>query len=116
MTGRGLAKVAARSFCFACGRYVCVCDHKQPGNLVELEQDILFDVRTHEEFWPALVRRVAAFRVATDVGVGDTLERLFAKFGGRQFKWMMAAAGVVCGCDDRQRFLNNRYPYASRAG
>jgi hypothetical protein len=61
---------------------------------------------------PLLARRIAALRRPEDAGIGDTLNRIFSKFGGSQFKWFFEAIGIDCGCDDRQSVLNAWYPYA----
>lgn len=44
-------------------------------------------------------------------GAGDTLERLLAKAGGRKFKHLMLLMRLPCGCDDRQAWLNKKWPY-----
>jgi hypothetical protein len=60
---------------------------------------------------PRLVRLVSAYRTPSDTGVGDTLERLLAKAGGRKFKHLMLLMRLPCGCDDRQIWLNKKWPY-----
>ncbi len=47
-------------------------------------------------------------------GAGDTLERLLAKAGGRKFKHLMLLMRLPCGCDDRQAWLNEKYPFATK--
>lgn len=65
------------------------------------------------EKWPLACRGVAKRAIAADKGVGDTLERLAGKVGGRKFKRIFKRiTGLGCGCDDRQAWLNARYPYA----
>ena len=60
---------------------------------------------------PRLVRLVSRYRAEGDRGVGDTLERLLAKVGGRRFKHLMQLINLPCGCEDRQKWLNVRFPY-----
>jgi len=60
---------------------------------------------------PLLIRGISRQRIDSDTGVGDTVERLLAKMGGDQFKWVMARLGVNCGCEDRKQYLNRVYPY-----
>lgn len=44
-----------------------------------------------------------------DTGLGDTVHRLL---GGDAFPtWFHAVFGRDCGCADRQRWLNQRFPY-----
>lgn len=64
-----------------------------------------------KETWPWIVRTVYARRIDGERGIGDTVERLFAYMGGRQFKAFMKANKTPCGCSDRQAWLNARYPY-----
>lgn len=61
--------------------------------------------------WPWIVRIVARWRIHTDAGIGDTLERAFAAIGGELVKEAMKATGADCGCDGRQKWLNARFPY-----
>lgn len=60
---------------------------------------------------PLLIRGIERQRIPSDTGVGDTAERIISKFGGDQFKWVMARLGVNCGCEDRKQYLNRVYPY-----
>jgi hypothetical protein len=59
-----------------------------------------------------LVTLVSKFRTPEDRGVGDTLERLLAKVGGRKIKHLLRLANLPCRCDDRQKWLNERFPYS----
>ena len=60
---------------------------------------------------PRLVKWLSRFRKPNDRGMGDTLERLLAAAGGRRFKHMMHLLHLPCGCENRQAWLNERYPY-----
>lgn len=60
-----------------------------------------------------IVRGIMRLRKPEDSGLGDTLERLIAKFGGNKFKQIAKRLGVNCGCEDRQKYLNERYPYTT---
>jgi hypothetical protein len=60
--------------------------------------------------WPLAVRVVARFKQDGEQGIGDTLARLIV--GGDEFKALMEAIGVDCGCSARQAHLNALYPYA----
>lgn len=55
---------------------------------------------------------IAKLRKPEDSGLGDTLERLIAKFGGNKFKSIAKRLGINCGCEDRQKYLNEHYPYS----
>lgn len=61
------------------------------------------------EAWVSLVRLL---RIPSDTGVGDTLQRQFAKLGGEQFKEWAAKLGIDCGCTRRQKHYNEKYPYS----
>ena len=58
-----------------------------------------------------LIEWLKWFRMDSDKGVGDTVERLLAKVGGRKIKSLIESLGGSCGCTNRQRWLNQRYPY-----
>ncbi len=62
--------------------------------------------------WPYLVRWIAQRRIDGEIGVGDTVHRVFSKFGGTALSEAYERlAGRPCGCKDRQAWLNQRYPY-----
>lgn len=58
-----------------------------------------------------LVELLMWLRVDSDKGVGDTVERLLAKVGGGKIKSLIESLGGSCGCTDRQKWLNEQYPY-----
>jgi hypothetical protein len=39
------------------------------------------------------------------------VERMLAKVGGRKIKHLMYLLRLPCGCEDRQQWLNERFPY-----
>jgi hypothetical protein len=47
-------------------------------------------------------------------GLGDTLERVFAKFGITEETIQKAAGIGGCGCQKRKKFLNKIFPYRKR--
>lgn len=61
--------------------------------------------------WPLIIRGIARQRIDSDLGVGDTIERILAKMGGSQFEWVMHRMGIDCGCGSRKDWLNAVYPY-----
>jgi hypothetical protein len=61
--------------------------------------------------WPLLIRGIARQRIASDIGVGDTIHRVLGKMGGTQFEWVMKRLGIDCGCGSRQDWLNSVYRY-----
>lgn len=58
-----------------------------------------------------LIGWVKMFRKPEDTGVGDTVERLLAKVGGKAIEKSLKRLGINCGCKSRQKWLNQRYPY-----
>jgi len=70
-------------------------------------------IETSIERWPLVVRGIARRRIGTDLGVGDTVERIIKRFGGDGFKWIMKRLGIECGCEDRKSLLNKLFPYKS---
>jgi len=71
--------------------------------------------------WQLRIKAIAMFRREGDKGVGDTIAnnlnrfRMFKGMGASDaFKLVMKKVGINCGCEDRQRALNARYPYPAR--
>jgi hypothetical protein len=60
---------------------------------------------------PAWVRWVALLRRPEDTGLGDTVQRIAARFGGERFKAFAARIGIPCGCTERQDDWNRQWPY-----
>lgn len=60
---------------------------------------------------PRWVRIVRRLRIPSDIGIGDTLQRQFAKYGGERFKEWATKLGIDCGCTERQNHYNKKYPY-----
>ena len=58
-----------------------------------------------------LIGLVNRFRADSGMGPGDTVERLLATAGGRKIKHLIHILGGNCGCDDRQKWLNEKWPY-----
>lgn len=57
------------------------------------------------------VRLVRMLRKPEDKGVGDTVQRIAAKFGGERFKAWAERIGIPCGCVARQEEWNRVWPY-----
>lgn len=68
--------------------------------------------RSDPSKWPMLVRAIAAYREPSDMGVGDTLERLFGHLGADVLaKWFTRLTGRDCGCSNRKADANTKYRY-----
>jgi hypothetical protein len=64
------------------------------------------------EEWPQWAKRLAQNRLPTDIGIGDTVVHIIGDAKSEAFKhWFRKNLGVSCGCTERQRWLNQRYPY-----
>jgi hypothetical protein len=64
--------------------------------------------------WPLWARAIAKFRRPGDLGLGDTLVHLIGDARSNRFKkWFTRKFGKSCGCTERQRWLNRRFPYAA---
>lgn len=62
--------------------------------------------------WPLWARAVGKFRKSEDKGVGDTIVHLIGDVRSERFKmWFQRKFGRSCGCTDRQRWINQRFPY-----
>lgn len=60
---------------------------------------------------PIWVKLIKRFAKPSDKGVGDTVQRIAAKFGGDRFKAFAEKIGMPCGCTDRQHAWNEAFPY-----
>ena len=60
---------------------------------------------------PLWVRALRWLRTQDDRGVGDTAQRIAAKFGGERFKRFSKKVGLPCACAKRQDAWNARWPY-----
>ena len=63
------------------------------------------------EHWPVWALAIKRLRKDSDTGVGDTVQRVAAWFGGEYFKSFAARIGIPCGCSSRQSEWNQLYPY-----
>ena len=61
--------------------------------------------------WPTWAKTLRRLRKAEDKGVGDTVQRIAAWFGGERFKTFSSKIGMPCGCSERQDNWNTQYPY-----
>lgn len=62
--------------------------------------------------WPKIARQIAWMRSEGETGIGSTLERLIGYVGGGFYKEAFKMlTGKSCGCSDRKRHLDQRYPY-----
>jgi len=57
-----------------------------------------------------LIEWLKLFAIESDRGVGDIVERMLSKVGGRAIKMSLKKLGVNCGCTNRQEALNKKYP------
>lgn len=64
--------------------------------------------------WPAWAKAIKKFAKSKDTGVGDTVQRIAASFGGEFLKSFAKTIGMPCGCTERQKDWNARYPYDFR--
>lgn len=62
--------------------------------------------------WPYPIAWLSQqYSTLEDKGVGDTVHRLISGSGGDVIKRWLYDLGIECGCDDRQAWLNARFPY-----
>ena len=63
--------------------------------------------------WPLWTRALSKFRHPEDTGLGDTIVHLIGDTRSENFKqWFTRKFGKTCGCTNRQRWLNQKFPYA----
>ena len=92
--------------CRKCGTEVCIaCETQTDLRLITQPKR---DANT-------VVGWIKFLRSPEDKGLGDTVERLLAKAGGRRVKAWLQSAGIDCGCGGRQDRLNKAFPYPTTA-
>lgn len=69
------------------------------------------DTDAPKHAWPKWAKYIARLRKDEEAGVGSTLERMFKKIGGDQFKLLCSSIGIPCGCVGRRDELNEKYSY-----
>ena len=68
------------------------------------------------EEWPAWAKAVAALKGEEDAGVGDTVHRTVGAARSARFEaWHLRTFGKPCGCTERRRRWNAKYPYNQEA-
>lgn len=63
---------------------------------------------------PRIIRILRHFAIESDVGAGDTVERLITKIGSQPLELLkskLESLGVDCGCANRKEWLNSNYPW-----
>jgi hypothetical protein len=66
------------------------------------------------EEWPKWAKDLAMDRQPLDNGIGDTVAHIIGDTKSAAFKnWFVKIFGRTCGCTERQRWLNQKYPYSS---
>ena len=74
-------------------------------------ENVYYEVQANHKEWPRWTKLIRMLRTEADRGVGDTVQRIAAKFGGERFKAFSARIGMPCGCTQRQEEWNRLWPY-----
>jgi len=62
--------------------------------------------------WPQWAKDIAKDSHPNDCGVGDTVVHIIGNARSEAFKnWFQQYFGRSCGCMERQRWLNQKFPY-----
>lgn len=62
---------------------------------------------------PRWVRLLQRLSKPQDIGLGATVSRIAARFGGERFKGWATKIGLPCGCTEREAHWNKLYPNPS---
>ena len=102
--------------------YVCTCGAniyclppcKIPcgicGNIFEVQSGI---TTVYKPRWVKLIQRLSK---SQDIGLGATVKRIAAKFGGERFKVWSKRIGLPCACTEREVEWNRLYPNPNYVG
>ena len=83
---------------------------RQPQTPVSRIAAALVDIQpTPRDQWPRWASVLAEYATTEDAGIGDIVARKLGKTG-EAFKAFMKSIGIDCGCQQRQEWLNQRYP------
>ena len=72
---------------------------------------IVYEYRPEPKPLPAWAKALSLLKADGEVGLGDTIERIVGPIGGEAFKKWAKSKGFSCGCSQRKRHLNKRFPY-----
>jgi hypothetical protein len=62
--------------------------------------------------WPQWAKTLAQDRQPEDKGLGDTVVHVIGDALSEKFRnWFKEKLGTSCGCAERQRWLNQKFPY-----
>ena len=62
--------------------------------------------------WPQWAKTLAQDRQPEDKGLGDTVVHVIGDARSEKFRnWFKEKLGTSCGCAERQRWLNQKFPY-----
>ena len=68
--------------------------------------------RTKWPIWAIVAEQYSKLFFPGDIGVGDTIVHMIGDARSERFKlWFQDRFGKSCGCTERQRWLNRRFPY-----
>lgn len=85
---------------------------QNPGGIVSIAQSKSRIEPMVRSDWPLFIQVIAKFQKSGEIGIGDTIVRLIGKDRSDAFKkWFERKFQKSCGCTDRQRWLNRRFPY-----
>jgi len=85
----------------------CVCGARI---LTNVEPDVLQDSQGGSSKPPRWVRILQRLYKPQDIGLGATVNRIAARFGGERFKVWATKIGLPCGCTEREAHWNKLYP------
>lgn len=62
--------------------------------------------------WPIAARVFSHLRSSDDIGLGDTVASQLKIGNADVVGWLLRVMRIECGCSDRRKWMNMRYPYA----
>jgi hypothetical protein len=101
------------SVCIACGKKLYTNLANAKCRNCTLGKQASTSVVRKAPIIPPWVHLISYFKSPDDLGIGDTVARYAAMLGGEAFKAWSKKLGMPCGCTQRQREWNARYPYTS---
>lgn len=99
---------------------ICPADKYNKANLEETEieskkqrDSIINEYRPLLYYeWPRIAKWISKAGKRSDIGLGDTVERIAGAVGGELYKkYYKKLMKEDCGCEGRKAILNTRFPY-----
>jgi hypothetical protein len=83
-----------------------------PSGVVSRAHAVSPTIAVPTDQWPIWATAISFFKSGSDIGVGDTAERIIGATNSEEFQlWYKKTFGKSCGCSYRKVLWNTKFPY-----